>query len=102
MSDLSIQPTGVQQPKKMSPVKKGALIAGGIASGLQAFSVGMAIKLGGRDEFVKTISKYYGGKGKYAAACAVGIAVYAAIGAGIGKIVEICKNKKAQKTQAEG
>ena len=31
MSDLSIQPTGVQQPKKMSPVKKGALIGAGVA-----------------------------------------------------------------------
>lgn len=102
MSDLSIQPANVQQPKKMSPVKKGALIAGGIASGLQAFGVGMAIKLDGKDEFVKAISKHYGGKGKYAAACALGIGVYALAGAGIGKIVENCKNKKAQKTQAEG
>lgn len=102
MSDLPIQPTNVQQNKKMSPVKKGALIAGGIASGLQAFGLSMAIKLNGKDEFVKAISEDFGGKGKCVATYALGIAVYAALGAGIGKIVEICKNKKAQKTQVEG
>ena len=52
--------------------------------------------------FVKAVKNCYGSVGKYAAISALGIAAYSILGAGIGKIVEICKNKKTQKTQAEG
>lgn len=100
MSDLSIQPTGVQQPKKMSPVKKGALIGAGVEVASRALLTGSVIKTFGKDQFVESIKTV--GVGKYAGFIALGIGIASAIGAGIGKIVEICKNKKAQKTQAEG
>lgn len=100
MSDLSIQPTNVQQKKKMSPVKKGALIGAGAEVASRALLAGLAIKSIGKDQFVNCIKT--AGVGKYAGRVALGIGITSAIGAGIGKIVEICKNKKAQKTQAEG
>lgn len=104
MSDLSIQPTNVQQKKKMSPVKKGALIGAAIPATTSAIST-TALATFNKDIF-KECANICGNKGKFLALIAIGTAVasgfWAGIGAGIGKIVEICKNKKAQKTQAEG
>lgn len=100
MSDLTIQPTNVQQNKKMSPVKKGALIGAGVEVASRALLAGLVIKGIGKDQFVKSIKTV--GVGKHAGCIALGIGIASAIGAGIGKIVEVSKNKKAQKTQAEG
>ena len=104
MSDLSIQPTGVQQPKKMSPVKKGALIGASVP--VVTVTLGTVTNFASKKDAFETISAAVGNKNKAVALLALGVAIasgiYAAIGAGIGKIVEICKNKKAQKTQAEG
>ena len=99
MTDTSVQAPNIQQTKKMSPVTKGALIGAGINVATKAFATGMAIKTIGKDEFVKAVKKT--GVGKYAGGIALGIGIVSAIGAGIGKIVEICKNKKAQNTQTE-
>ena len=103
MSDLTIQPTGVQQQKKMSPVKKGALIGFGADLAARGIAVGLGIKAAGKDAFVHSLKDGVNtlGKGKTAAIIATSLALSTAIGAGIGKIVENFQNKKAQKTQAE-
>ena len=96
MSDMSIQPANVSQPKK-NYVKKGALIGIGVQAGYTAIKTGVGIKALGKDTYVSVINSM--GKGKYAALLAGSIALSGLIGAGIGKIVEVCKNKKAQKAE---
>ena len=95
MSDLTIQPTNVQQNKKMSPVKKGALIAGGLKVATETIGTGILLKKWGKDTFVKEAKSMCGSMGKYASLIALGLALWTAVGAGIGKIVEVSKNKKA-------
>lgn len=101
MSDMSVQPTGVQQPKKMSPVKKGALIGAGLKVATETIGTGVLLKKLGKDTFVKETKMTFGSMGKYAGMVALGLALWTAVGAGIGKIVENSQNKKAQKAQNE-
>ena len=104
MSDLSIQPANIQQKKKLSPVKKGALI--GASMPVVTATLETVANFASKKDTFETLSAAVGSKNVIVACFALGVAIVsgigAGIGAGIGKIVEICKNKKAQKTQAEG
>ena len=86
----------VSQPKK-NYVARGALIGAGFEVASRIGINACLIKNQGYDTFVKNIDKI--GKGKYAAICALGVAAMAGFGALVGKIVEACKNKKAENTQ---
>lgn len=71
----------VQSKKKINPAVKGALVGGGIAAALDGISVGFVRHLD-KDMFESTI-KQLGGKAKYFGRLGIGVAVWAAIGAGI-------------------
>lgn len=83
------------QKKKMDPVKKGAIIGGSIeaiTSGASLISAFILAKKTGRPLF----SANLGNIAKYMAGIAFNIGTYTLLGAGIGKIVKVHQEKKAQ------
>ena len=97
MSDLTVQAQNTDAQKKQNYAKKGAIIATGVSAVSTAAHFGLSLKALGKDEFVKAMKtgiEDMGGKGKYAALVAAGLAFNALIGAGIGKLVEKFKAKK--------
>lgn len=85
--------------KKMDPVKKGALIAGGISIAGDGMSTMLASRVA-KQHVTKVMKSAYGSMGKCAAIAAAGIALDVAIGAGIGKLVKNRQEKKAAKEEA--
>ena len=87
----------IKQGKK-NYVAKGAAIALGTDLAIRTISSGYAIKKLGKDTFINSTKATINtiGKGKYAALVAAGLAVTAAIGAGIGKLIENHKSKNEQ------
>ena len=64
------------------------------AAALPAVSlIGQAVIGGFKKENTKVACELLGGKGKYAACVAAGLAILAAVGTGIGAIVDACVNK---------
>ena len=86
---------------KPNYVAKGAAIALGADIVSRALGVGIGIKTFGKDIFVSNAKNLVEvmGKGKVAALVASGTALRVAIGAGIGKLVENAKAKKAEKAE---
>ena len=98
MSDLSVKAVA---PQKKNYAAKGAAIALGAEVACRGLGAAIAIKNVGKDQFCAAFKDTVNsmGKGKYAAILVGGLAVTAAVGAGIGKLVEHCKAKKAEKAE---
>ncbi len=73
------QPQKIENKKKLNPAVKGALVGGGICTGLNVLSVCVSRALD-KDVF-ETVVKETGGKGKYFLRQAGDVAIWAGIGA---------------------
>ena len=86
--------------KKLSPVAKGAMIAGGVTTawaGAGALVMNQVAKSGGLTfkQFIRQTP--FKNTKMYAACLAAALTIYTLIGAGIGKIVQTANNKKNSK-----
>ena len=86
---------------KPNYVARGAAIGLGVDVATRALAAGVGIKTLGKDAYVSTLKTCINaqGKGKFAAIVAATLALSTAIGAGIGKLVENAKAKKAEKAE---